>query len=103
MNSMHDLGGMDGHGPIEPKQNGLVFHDEWEKRVFGMFMACFAGGHFNVDEFRHSRERMNPVDYLKFSYYEHWLASVETLMTEKGVISKKELDERKKRIEMESV
>ena len=46
---------------------------------------------------------MNPVDYLKFSYYEHWLASVETLMTEKGVISKKELDERKKRIEMEGV
>ena len=28
MNSMHDLGGMDGHGPIEPKQNGLVFHDD---------------------------------------------------------------------------
>ena len=103
MNSIHDLGGMDGIGPIKLEQNEPVFHDDWEKRMFGMFMACFAGGHFNVDEFRHSRERMNPVHYLKFSYYEHWLASVETLMTEKGVITQKELDERKKRIEMEGV
>jgi nitrile hydratase len=41
-------------------------------------------GLFNLDEFRHAQERLPPVQYLKSSYYERWLAAVELLVKEKG-------------------
>ena len=103
MNGIHDLGGMDGLGPINPQANEPIFKDPWEQRMFGMFISCFAGGHYNVDEFRHAIERMDPAHYLESSYYEHWLSSLETLLTEKGVVTQDELDARKKHIAMEDI
>jgi nitrile hydratase subunit beta len=38
---------------------------------------------------------MDPADYLRSSYYEHWLHSLETLLVEKGVISEAELDKKR--------
>jgi nitrile hydratase beta subunit len=92
MNGIHDLGGMHGIGAIAPEKDEPVFHMDWERRMFGLFIAAFAGGHYNVDEFRHAIERMPPAEYLTSSYYEHWLHSLETLLVEKGVIKKEELD-----------
>jgi nitrile hydratase beta subunit len=94
MNGIHDLGGMHGLGPIAPEANEPVFHAEWERRVFGMMIATFAGGNYNVDEFRHGIERMSPADYLQTSYYEHWLHTVEANLIEKGVITRKEIEGR---------
>ena len=42
MNGIHDMGGMDGFGPIEPEANEPVFHEAWEARVLALSMA--AGG-----------------------------------------------------------
>jgi nitrile hydratase len=92
MNGMHDLGGMHGIGRIVREKDEPVFHADWERRMFGLFIAAFAGGHYNVDEFRHAIERMDPAEYLTSSYYEHWLHSLETLLVEKGVVKKEELD-----------
>lgn len=92
MNGVHDLGGMHGFGPVEPEANEPVFHHDWERRVFGVMMATFGGGHYNVDEFRHAIERMRPDEYLASSYYEHWLHSTETLLLESGAISRAELE-----------
>lgn len=94
MNGMHDLGGMHGMGPIAPEPNEPVFHEDWERRVFGLFVTTFAGGHYNVDEFRHGIERMAPAHYLESSYYEHWLHSIERLLVEKGTLSREEIDAR---------
>jgi hypothetical protein len=47
---------------------------------------------WNIDEFRHAIERMGAAHYLESSYYEHWLHAIETLLIEKGVISRQELD-----------
>jgi nitrile hydratase subunit beta len=91
MDGIHDLGGMHGMGPINPEPNEPVFHEEWERRMFGVMMATFAGGHFNVDQFRHAIERMDPIEYLRTSYYEHWLHAVETLLVERGVIKPEDL------------
>jgi nitrile hydratase subunit beta len=102
MNGAHDLGGMHGLGPIDAEANEPVFHEEWERRMFGLFIATFAGGHFNVDEFRHAIERMNPAHYLESPYYEHWLHSCETLLVEGGAISRKELDARVAKLEKEA-
>jgi nitrile hydratase len=91
MNGIHDLGGMHGLGPILTEENEPYFHHEWERRVFPLFASLFVGGHFNVDEFRHAIERMDPAHYLEASYYEHWLHAFETLLLEKGVITVEEL------------
>lgn len=95
MNGIHDIGGMHGLGPIEPEENEPVFHEDWERRVFGMTLATLALGQYHLDEFRHSIERMDPARYLSSSYYEHWLVSLETLFTEKGIITREELEARK--------
>jgi nitrile hydratase subunit beta len=94
MNGMHDLGGMHGFGPIAPEPDEPVFHTEWERRVFGLFITVFAGGHFNVDEFRHAIERMDPVHYLESPYYAHWLQALETLLAERGVVTADEMTAR---------
>ncbi|KEA63047.1 Cobalt-containing nitrile hydratase subunit beta [Marinobacterium lacunae] len=91
MNGIHDLGGAHGHGPILNDPNEPVFSHDWERRTFSLFASLFVGGHFNVDEFRHAIERMDPAHYLEGSYYEHWLHSFETLLVEKGVITAAEL------------
>jgi nitrile hydratase len=91
MNGIHDTGGAHGYGPVYREPNEPVFRYDWEKTVMSLFPALFANGNFNVDEFRHGMERMNPIDYLKGTYYEHWIHSIETLLVEKGVLTATEL------------
>ena len=93
MNGVHDLGGLEGFGPVNPTPSEPVFHSEWEANVFGMaFPALLAG--INLDEFRASIERMHPVEYLSSRYYEHWFHVMERELTQRGVIDGKELEDR---------
>ena len=93
MNGIHDLGGMDGFGPVVPERDEPVFHEGWERHVFATTLATM-GPVYNLDEFRHAIERMGNLHYLEGSYYEHWLTSLETLLTEKGILDRAELDAR---------
>ncbi|MFQ5774452.1 MAG: hypothetical protein ACE5GS_08055 [Kiloniellaceae bacterium] len=95
MNGAHDLGGMDGLGPIDPEPNEPVFHEPWERRVFALTLAMGYFGLWNIDMSRHARERMDPLAYLRTTYYEHWLHGLETLLVEKGLISRDELEARR--------
>jgi nitrile hydratase beta subunit len=90
MNGVHDMGGMTCFGPIVREENEPVFHANWERRVFGMTMLAM-GRIDTLDAFRHVGERMDPVHYLSSTYYEHWLAGVETLILEKSVVTPEEL------------
>jgi len=38
MNGIHDLGGMDGLGPINPTKEEPCFKDDWERQMFGLFV-----------------------------------------------------------------
>jgi nitrile hydratase len=93
MNGAHDLGGMHGFGPINPEQEGEepVFHAKWEKRVFGLTLAVATLRKWNIDMVRHARERQHPIDYLRHSYYENWLAGLEKLLVEGGLVNAEEL------------
>ena len=71
MNGIHDLGGMDGFGPVRVEANEPVFHAAWEGRVFGMVALVSAMGVSNTDRFRHAIERMDPIAYLTTGYYGH--------------------------------
>lgn len=91
MDGVHDLGGMQGFGPVEREENEPVFHAAWEAAVLAMMRAGGSGGLFNIDEFRHSIERMAPAQYLRATYYEKWLDGVTRLLVEKGVVGADEL------------
>jgi nitrile hydratase len=94
MNGVHDMGGMHGFGPIEPERNGEAFHAAWEKRVAALNGAIGVHGLWNIDQFRHGIERMDPALYLRAGYYERWLASIETNLIERGVLTREEIDAR---------
>lgn len=93
MNGAHDIGGMHGFGPVnpEPEREEPVFHSAWEKRAFGLALAAASLGKWNIDMSRYSRERQHPVDYLRHTYYENWLAGLETLLVETGLVTAEEL------------
>jgi nitrile hydratase len=94
MNGIHDLGGRHGMGPIDIDPQQPIFRAEWERRMFGMFILTFAGGHFNVDQFRSAIEKMPPTEYLESDYYEHWLYSLESWCKANGSLTEKEIEER---------
>src|SRR5262245_57481614 len=94
MDGVHDLGGMQGFGPVEREPNEPPFHAAWEAAVLAMLHAAGPGGFYNIDEFRHGIERMSPAHYLRATYYEKWLEGITRVLVEKGVVSAGELEAR---------
>ena len=92
MNGVHDLGGMQGFGPVrpEPESEEPVFHADWESRVYGMTRLMGRLGLWNLDKSRHNREQLPPADYLRFSYYESWFAGLLKQLVEAGLITEEE-------------
>ena len=103
MNGIHDLGGMHGLGPINPESDEPVFHNEWERRAFAITLAMGATGKWNLDMTRFAREKMDAGQYLSTSYYEHWLAGLEILLNEHGLVSSEEIETRMAEIAKEGV
>ena len=94
MDGMHDLGGKQGFGPVRHSPKAQVFHADWEKRVNAMYALAVKQGVFNMDEYRHAIERMEPRHYLAAGYYERTLTSLATLCVEKGLVTRDELERR---------
>jgi nitrile hydratase subunit beta len=94
VDGVHDLGGMQGFGPVEVELDEPTFHGEWEARMFAVAGGALGAGGFNTPMFRHAIERMDPGHYLTSSYFEHWLTAVATLLVEERMISRDELDAR---------
>ena len=89
MNSVHDMGGMHGFGPVLPEANEPVFHADWEGRIFGIRaqLARFGG---NIDQRRSHLEQIRADRYLRISYYERWLDTALRYCAERGLISERE-------------
>ncbi|HEY2561400.1 MAG TPA: nitrile hydratase subunit beta [Caldimonas sp.] len=94
MDGIHDLGGRQGFGPVRHSPTAAAFHDDWEKRVNALYSLAVKAGIFNMDEYRHAIERMEPRHYLSASYYERSLTSLATLLVEKGLVTRDELERR---------
>jgi nitrile hydratase subunit beta len=94
MNGVHDMGGMHGFGPVEREENEPLFHAEWEGRVRAMMSLTMAQGIYNLDAFRYGIEQMPPAHYLRSTYFERWLASVEYHLIQNGIVSEAELNDR---------
>lgn len=91
MNGVHDMGGMHGFGPVQREADEPVFHYRWEARTFALRQASGALGKWNIDMARHANERMPPEEYLPATYYERWLAGLECLLVESGLVTRAEL------------
>ena len=86
MDGMHDLGGREGFGSVSPA-NQESFHAPWERKM-NAITGQLVGRHvFNMDEYRHGIERMDPRHYMAASYFERIYTGVATLCIEKGVIT----------------
>lgn len=88
MDGIHDLGGMEGFGPVPVRQGDAAFRDleDWEKRVYGLSCCPITPG-ATIDWFRHGVERMVPADYLTFAYFNKWCATYLMMMIDNGTIS----------------
>jgi len=92
MDGIHDLGGKQGFGRVRHSPNGPPFHAEWEKRANALYGLAVRAGILNMDEYRHAIERMSPRHYLSASYYERSLTGLATLLVEKGLVTRDELE-----------
>ena len=94
MDGIHDLGGRQGYGKVRFTPYATAFHERWEVRVNALYGHAVRLGIFNMDEYRHAIERMDPRHYVVASYYERSLTGLATLLVEKGVVTREELESR---------
>jgi nitrile hydratase subunit beta len=94
MDGIHDLGGRQGFGKVRYAPDARAFHAAWEVRANSLYALAVRLGIFNMDEYRHAIERMEPRHYLSASYYERSLTGLATLCVEKGVVTREELERR---------
>jgi nitrile hydratase subunit beta len=94
MDGIHDMGGRQGFGPVRYTHDAHAFHAEWEVRANSLYALAVRHGVFNMDEYRHAIERMEPRHYLSAGYYERSLTSLATLLIEKGVVTLQDLERR---------
>ena len=88
MRRPHDRGGLPA-GPINRSGHQLA---PWEKRVDALSGLLGRKGLRRTDESRRAMENMDPALYVRLAYYERWVVGMETLLIEKGITTKEEID-----------
>jgi nitrile hydratase accessory protein len=82
-------------------EEGPVFAEPWQAQAFALAVKLSDEGHFTwnewasalADELKGAADRGEPDDGSR--YYEHWLATLERLVLQKGLTDRKALNDRK--------
>jgi nitrile hydratase len=90
-NTIHDMGGMHGFGPVEAEPNEPPFHETWEGRVLAMQRAMGYTRLWTIDGGRASLETLPPVTYLSASYYQRWFLGLEKRVVAHGLVGEDEI------------
>ena len=90
-NSVHDMGGMHGFGPVEAEPDEPPFHHRWEGRVFAMQRAMGFAGLWTIDAGRASLEALPPLEYLGSSYYRRWFLGLEQRLLQRHLVGADEI------------
>jgi hypothetical protein len=100
MPRIHDRGGWPDDSPINKAEHDLAM---WEKRTDALLVLLSSPDTklIRVDELRRAIESLPSDAYEKLSYYERWITAIETIMLEKGVFSKEEVEQKVKELEAE--
>ena len=82
-----------------PGPGQRAFDQPWELRAFAMAVAAYHNGQYEWSEFQ-----LSLIEAIKqweqgdsgepWSYYEHWLTALETVLAGSGALSEAALDER---------
>jgi len=82
---------------------GHSFDQPWEVRAFAMAVAAYHAGQYEWSEFQ-----LSLIDSIRrweaeggtepWSYYEHWLTALETVLAGSGALSDAALDDRTKAV-----
>ena len=83
-----------------------AFNEPWEIRAFAMAVAAYNNGQYEWSEFQLSliesirqwEQGGRDPDAEPWSYYEHWLTALETVLAGSGLLSESMLDERTKEV-----
>jgi nitrile hydratase accessory protein len=97
-------------GPVDPAAlarsedpDGPTFREPWQARAFGIAVALHDDGEgfewsaFQerlIEEVQHDDPAVSDGEALEGVYYEQWLAALERLLVEDGVLDPGELDDR---------
>jgi nitrile hydratase accessory protein len=91
------VGQMDGPAALPRKNGELVFEAPWESRAFGLAVAMSDQDQYAWEDFRQrliAEIGAADASNAPTSYYERWLAAFESLLVERGFVSRQELDQR---------
>ena len=95
MSGVHDMGGSPG-GPVDKSQHEI---EDWERLADAVTIALDKKGIKTTDEHRRAIESLPPELYGKLGYYERWIAATETLLVEKAILTREEIDARAEELE----
>jgi nitrile hydratase len=91
MDGVHDMGGLDGFGKVEPEPDEPPFHARWEGRVLALQRSLAYARAWSIDTFRYAQERLHPLVYLGASYYQRWAVGMEHQLLDRGYVREDEL------------
>jgi len=86
MNGIHDMGGMDGFGKVQP-QDSEAFHELWEKQIFVANRLVST-----PNQPGRTANSLGPVDYLGWGYFGRSLHSLEGKVLRSGLVTEEELE-----------
>ena len=92
MNSVHDMGGMHGMGPIEYDRNEPVFHEPWEGRAWALVRTMGRWGRPRTRNFRYELELIPAAEYLRMSYYERFISLMIDRLLRANLVTRTELE-----------
>ena len=91
MDTIHDLGGREGFGPVRWKDDDddKLFHHHWQARTWAMCMIMFGTFRreqtgWTLDWSRHVLERLPPANYLAMNYFEKWAQHLMATLIDDG-------------------
>jgi Nitrile hydratase beta subunit len=86
---VHDRGGWLDAGPIDRTEHT---YSMWERQTDAIRGVLGAKGLIRTDELRRAVESLELAQYERLSYYERWIAAIEVLLIEKGLLTREEID-----------
>jgi len=91
MSGAHDMGGVEGFGPVQPEADEPWFHEKWEGRVLAMQRAMGFTGVWTIDASRAAIETLPPEIYRAASYYEKWQLGLEKCLIDHDLVGADEI------------
>jgi nitrile hydratase len=91
MNSIHDLGGMDGFA-LRARDTGFALKEEWERLVWGMLLTTGGIPGLPPGAGRRYIESIPPHRYLAMPYYARFLEARERQFLDSGLVTREGLD-----------